>query len=316
VRELAADGADVVAFDVGEQAPRLSLIATPGELARVVGVRGDVTELAALERAIDEHGITSVIHLAALQIPACRANPPLGASVNVLGTVNVLEAVRRRRDAMRPVVYASSIAAADALETPAGAVVPPEGVPSTLYGVYKRATEGAARSYWAEAGVASIGLRPHTVYGPGRDQGLTSAPTTAMLAAAAGVPYRIGFGGRCLFHHARDVARMFIAASRSPFAGAAVVNLPGHVASVADVVAAIERAEPSAAGLVSADGAPLPFPAEADPSGFAEVVGAVEQPSLEAGVAATVDAFRGLLERGLVLAPPPSEIPTDTLRRS
>ena len=60
---------------------------------------------------MDEHDVTGVIHLAALQVPFVREDPVLGSRVNVTGTVNVLEAVRRRGDGMRPVVYASSIAA-------------------------------------------------------------------------------------------------------------------------------------------------------------------------------------------------------------
>ena len=56
--------------------------------------------------------------------------------MNVTGTVNVLEAVRRRGDGMGPVVYASSIAA---LKADAGEY------PSTLYGVFKLANEGTAR---------------------------------------------------------------------------------------------------------------------------------------------------------------------------
>ncbi len=164
------------------------------ELGAVTRVRGDITDLDALERTLDEHAITHVIHLAALQVPFCRADPPLGARVNVVGTVNVFEAVARRADRMGPVVYASSVAAYDALdEATTGAAM--QGVPSTLYGVYKRANEGTATVYAAERGVASVGLRPHTVYGPGRDQGLTSAPTSAMLAAAAGRPYKLPFGG-------------------------------------------------------------------------------------------------------------------------
>ena len=126
-----------------------------------------------------------MIHLAALQVPFCRADPPLGARVNVVGTVNVFEAVARRAERMGPVVYASSVAAYDALEDRAAAPAM-QGVPSTLYGVYKRANEGTATVYAQERETPSVGLRPHTVYGPGRDQGLTSAPTTAMLAAAAG----------------------------------------------------------------------------------------------------------------------------------
>ena len=187
-------------------------------------MRGDITDLDAFERTLDEHAITHVIHLAALQVPFCRADPPLGARVNVVGTVNVFEAVARRADRMGPVVYASSVAAYDALDdTTAGPAM--QGVPSTLYGVYKRANEGTATVYASERGVASVGLRPHTVYGPGRDQGLTSAPTTAMLAAAAGRPYRLPFGGAYQLQYAPDVAAAFVAAARG---GADGAGLRGH----------------------------------------------------------------------------------------
>ena len=139
-------------------------------------MRGDIADLNAVERSLDEHAITHVIHLAALQVPFVRADPPLGARVDVLGTVNVFEAVRRRKDRLAPLVYASSIAALGDGDHP-----------STLYGVFKWANEGTGERYFEDYGVSSIGLRPHTVYGPGRDQGLTSAPTTALVAAAAGV---------------------------------------------------------------------------------------------------------------------------------
>jgi len=55
------------------------------------------------------------------------------------------------------------------------------GVLGTLYGVYNEVT---AALYWHDWGVASAGLRLHTVYGLGRDQGLASAPARAMDAAA------------------------------------------------------------------------------------------------------------------------------------
>ena len=47
------------------------------------------------------------------------------------------------------------------------------------------------------SGVPSIGLRPYVVYGPGRDQGMTSGPSVAMLAAARGEPFHIGYSRRC-----------------------------------------------------------------------------------------------------------------------
>ena len=37
---------------------------------------------------------TAIIHLAGLQIPTCKANPVLGARVNVIGTINVFEAAK------------------------------------------------------------------------------------------------------------------------------------------------------------------------------------------------------------------------------
>jgi UDP-glucuronate 4-epimerase len=59
-------------------------------------------------RALDEHEITRFVHLAALQVPFCRAEPVVGARVNVVGTVTSFEAVKARRDRISGLVYASS----------------------------------------------------------------------------------------------------------------------------------------------------------------------------------------------------------------
>jgi UDP-glucuronate 4-epimerase len=306
IRELVAEGAAVVGFDLGAEPRRLFQVMSPGDVAGVVIVRGDITDLDAVESALDEHEITSIIHLAALQIPFCRADPPLGASVNVVGTVNMFEAARRRAERIRHVVYASSIAVYDSPGHDPDAPATMVGAPSTLYGVYKRANEATAQVYWRDHGIASVGLRPHTVYGPTRDQGVTSAPTTAMLAAAAGVPYTIPFGGRLQFQHTRDIARVFIRASRIEPRGAAAVNPPGHVAHVRDVIGLIERAVPDSAGTITAADAVLALPAEVDAGGFYDLVGPYDQTPLGDGVAETIATFRDLLERGLVSAPEPA----------
>ena len=135
-----------------------------------------------------------------------------------------------------------------------------QGVPSTLYGVYKRANEGTASVYAAERGVPSVGLRPHTVYGPGRDQGLTSAPTFAMLAAAAGGPYRLPFGGAYQLQYAPDVAAAFVAAARGATTGAELRDVGGPAVHTDEVIAAIAAAAPGAA--ITYDPVELPFPAE------------------------------------------------------
>lgn len=293
VTQLTRERTPVVALDAARDDHRLRLLLDDEELQELTRVQGDITDLDALERTFEEHGITHVIHLAALQVPFCRADPPLGARVNVVGTVNVLEVAARLSGRVGPVVYASSVAAYDALED--GAEPAMRGVPSTLYGVYKRANEGTAAVYASERDLPSVGLRPHTVYGPGRDQGLTSAPTTAMLAAAAGQPYRMPFGGAYQLQYAPDVAAAFVAAARGDAAGAELRDVGGAVTQTEELIAAIERAAPEAE--ITFDPVVLPFPAQ---TGATDVL-----TPLADGVADTVARFRELLGRGLVAAPAP-----------
>jgi nucleoside-diphosphate-sugar epimerase len=247
---LVREGTHVVAYDLGGDDQRLRLIASPEELSEVTFVRGDVTDLDQLRSTLDEHGITHVVHLAALQVPFVKANPTLGARVNVVGTVNILEAAARH-GLHTTLAYASTAAVYDATG---------DRVPGTLYGVFKLANEGTARVYWADEDVASVGIRPFVVFGPGRDQGLTSGPTLAMQAATRGNPYHIAFGGRTELHYAPDVARAFIAGARSDPTGAHAYDFPGEPVDMSEVVAAIEKAAPDATGLVTFDDAPLPFP--------------------------------------------------------
>jgi nucleoside-diphosphate-sugar epimerase len=303
VHELVEDGEDVVTFDLSSDPRRLALLLDADRLARIPHVAGDISDLDTVERALDAYGITNVIHLAALQVPFCRADPPLGARVNVLGTVNVFEAVRRRLDRMAPLVFASSIAAFD---VPEGEAPPAMSAhPGTIYGVFKRANESTAFVYGAENGVPSVGLRPHTVYGIGRDQGLTSAPTTAMLAAAAGVPFTIPYGGASQLQLARDVARAFIGASVSSTTGATMHTLPGPTVSIPEVIEAIRDTVPESEGSIDFEDVRLPFPAEADSSSFGEIVPGFVSTPLEEGVRSSIERFRALLADGLVPVPVP-----------
>jgi UDP-glucuronate 4-epimerase len=304
VRALVRAGARVVALDLAADPRRLRLVMSDDELARVTHARADITDLVSVESVLDQLQVTDVIHLAALQVPFCRADPPLGARVNVLGTVNVFEAVKRRSDRIGRVVYTSSVGmfdAADAdprthrLEADAAAH------PTNHYGVYKQANEGTARVYWLEDGLSSIGLRPMTVYGPGRDQGLTSTPTKAILAAVMGQPYTISFGGRTLFQYAEDVAETLVLAARSPIEGAHVFNLGGNLAHMSEFVAAIVAAVPDAAGTIGFPDQGLPFPEEIDATGIG-VLGPLPVTPLADGVRATAEIFRRQLRTGVLTA--------------
>ena len=172
-----------------------------------------------------------------------------------------------------------------------------------MYGVFKRANESAAWVYGTEGQLASIGLRPHTVYGVGRDQGLTSAPTTAMLSAASGVPYTIPYGGAGQLQLAQDVAQAFIRASLAETDDATVHNIPGPRVSVAEVVGAIAEVMPESAGTIDFDDVPLPFPEEADSGSFQQLAPGLAPTPLVDGVCSTIEHFRALLASGVLRSP-------------
>src|ERR687894_134128 len=146
--------------------------------------------------------------------------------------------------------------------------------------------------------VPSVGLRPFFVYGPGRDQGVSSTPTKAMAAAAMGRPYTISFGGTDTYQHADDVARVFIQAARTMPAGAPVYNLGGTVASVDEVVAAIEQAAPESAGTITYNPESLFTPDGVEGKAVEELLGPITWRPLDEGVRDTIDAFRTAASAG------------------
>ena len=295
---LAEEGTEAVGFDLSTDHRRLRLLTD--RMGPMRFIQGDITDTEFVRKVVATEKITHIVHLAALQIPFCQADPVGGARVNVVGTVNVLEAARR--SGVAGLAYASSVAVYGPPELyPDGVNEDSPLAPSTLYGVYKQANERSARVYAVDHGVSSVCLRPCSVYGPGRDQGLTSAPTRAMLAAAAGRPYRIPFGGGSTFQHAGEVARLFIAAARSEAEGAHVYNLGGPSVTIPEIVDLIRREAPDAD--IICGGSPLPIPDRYDGSGLDRLLGKVDYLSMEEGVRSSIGRFRELLAAGLIEPP-------------
>ena len=301
VRNLVRENTPVVSLDLGDDNYRHRWLMTPDEIDKVHYVQADITDLDAIETIVEAQGITHIIHLAALLLPACKANPILGAQINVLGSINLFE-VARRSGQIKRLVYASSIAvyAADAVlpgQTVAHTTVTK---PENLYGVYKQATEGVARCYWQDHQISSIGLRPGTVFGVGRDNGITAAPTQAMLAAAQGKPYHIPYGGRGEFQYADDVAQAFIRSARVQFADADVFNLHGSVAHMSEMIATIEQIAPEAAGQITFQEPGFPSPEAYDDNALRSIVGDLPTTSLPEAVTQTIDIFRHHLQNGVI----------------
>jgi len=300
IRNLLEQGHAVYVFDLKEDPRRLLQILSASEASRAVFVPGNVTDLSALRRAIAEHGITHIIHLAGLQVPACRADPLLGAQVNVLGTLAVLEAARLSRGQVQRVVYASSAAVYGPPDAYPPGPLSEEVIlrPSTHYGVFKACNEGNARIYFLDHGLVSIGLRPWTVYGVGRDLGMTSEPTKAIKAALLGRPWQITFGGWTDFQYVDDVAKTFILCLERPYQGAKCYNLRGTVTTLAEFHRTLCQVLPEAERLVTFGSTQIPIAYDLSDDALQRDLGPMPKTSLRRGIEETVAIFRQLHQQG------------------
>ena len=249
VKILLQRGVDVVLYDAEPNPVRLSLLLKPETLARIPLEVGKIEDTARLKSLVKDGGVTHIMHLAAVLMPFCQADPVEGGMINVIGTLNAFAAAR---DAGRPVrvVYASSSAVWGPEEHyGSGKLTEEDPVkPATHYGVFKQANEGNARAFYLANGISSVGLRPWTVYGVGRDRGLTADPTLAMKGVAERQPFRIRVSGNMDLQYVEDVAETFVRCLLSDLDGAHVFNLEGSVIDMQDLVNALERLRPGASG--------------------------------------------------------------------
>lgn len=305
IRVLLDRGVDFSVLDVREDHRRLRLLLNENELKSVRFIAGDVTDLQLMRDVIAAERTTHIVHLAGLQVPTCRADPILGARVNVLGTLAVFEAVRLAQPPVQRLVYASSAAVIGPLEHyPVDAPVPNAGplLPSTHYGVFKHCNEENARIYFQDIGLNSVGLRPWAVYGVCRDFGMTSEPTKAIKAVAMNRPYAISFGGRIDLQLAEDVARAFLHAAERPFNGSRSYNLRGAVISIAEFHRTLCQIEPLARELISFGTQQLGIAPNLDDSEFQRDLGPCPVTPLADGILRTLEHFRSLHSQGLLNA--------------
>jgi nucleoside-diphosphate-sugar epimerase len=299
-KQLVEEGQEVWIFDLKEDTHRLGLLLDRDEMKRVHFVPGDVSDPEAFREAAERIKATHLLHLAGLQTPTCRSNPVLGAKVNVIGTLAVFEAALALKGQVERVVYASSAAVHGPPDAGQAGPVSDEVRLSPLshYGAYKVCNELNARVYWLDHGIPSVGLRPWTVYGVGRDFGMTSEPTKAIKAVAAGRSYRISYGGLQDLQYVGDVAGAFLRALFAPFEGADSFNVRGAVVPIETFVATLCEKAPEAAGLISYGDRQLPIAPDLDDSRLEARLGPLPRTPLAEGIAETYRRFCALRDQG------------------
>jgi nucleoside-diphosphate-sugar epimerase len=302
LRRVLDDGDTPVVFDLARNTSRWEMILSPAEIERVKFVSARVDD-DAFPQQIAAENPDAIIHLAGLQVPACRENPVAGAKANVIGALNVFEAAKllKASSGKTPkVVYASSAAVfgpdAEYGEKAIGDLSQPK--PNSHYGAYKLCNENCAKAYWLANQIPSAGLRPLTVYGPGRDTGMTSFPTRALAAAIKGQAFDIPFSGPTAYIHAREVADMFVQCARRLSEGAKTYTVGGDIVRTAEFIRIASEIVPAAATFITCSGGDLPVASKMDDAALrADIPGLLRLP-LKEGIAETVDVFKRLHAAG------------------
>ena len=261
--QLLSAGERVVLLDVALPEAKVAPLRRHGD--RLTLTRGDVQALAELISACRAHAVDAIVHLAYVLGAVGNTEPERATRVNIIGTVNALEAARLA--GVPRVLLASSISVYGSDDQYAPGELPlgedaARHVCRTLpiYGGGKLYTEHLADAYARTHGLAIAGLRPSVVYGPGRESGASAFLNEVIEQPALGRPVTVGFGdARISLVHVEDVAGQFAALLRSDpavFARRRFFNTGGDTATVRELAAVVERVVPGARITVTSTGEP------------------------------------------------------------
>ena len=267
-RTLLAAGSLGVAGREARLLSRVTLVdraPAPPDLAadgRVAGIYGGLGELLDPPRAGPETlaGADVVFHLAAAVSAECEADFDLGMRTNLRGTESLLASCRAL--GTNPVVvFASSLAVfGGSGEHPLPAVIDDHTLPNpqTSYGAQKVIGEQLLADYTRKGFLRGRAVRLPTVsVRPGRPNGAASGFLSGIIREPlAGERATCPVDARteaAIISPARAVEGLVRAATSSDEAwgGRSAVNLPALTVSVAQMVAALERAAgPEASALI------------------------------------------------------------------
>ena len=162
-RQAILAGSKVVLFDLSPNRDYIQKIVGQDQ-AEVVAA--DVRDLPALLSAFERFSIDTVIHTAGLIGSRVQENSYTGATNNILGTINVLEAARLRR--LRRVVYVSTFGAYDRAKIADSVVRESHPIGGhNLYAATKVCSEHLVHAYAGMYKLDTVIIRPGGVFGRG-----------------------------------------------------------------------------------------------------------------------------------------------------
>ncbi len=155
--------AEIIVYDNFARGTRANLQQASSD-SRVRVVDASITDIPTLRREMD--GADGVFHLAALWLGECVDDPRSAVDVNIVGTYNVIEAVRDL--GVKRLVYSSSASVyGDAISVPMTEDHPFNN--RTMYGATKIAGEQMLRAIHEQTKLPYVGYRYMNIYGPRMD---------------------------------------------------------------------------------------------------------------------------------------------------
>jgi UDP-N-acetylglucosamine/UDP-N-acetyl-alpha-D-glucosaminouronate 4-epimerase len=293
---LLAEGATARVLDNFSSGSLANLPVAEASAGRLEIIRGDIRDLAAVERAAA--GVTAIFHQAAMRSVPRSVADPLGANDNnVTGTLQVFEAARRT--GVRRVVYASSSSVyGDRPELPKREDQAP--APISPYAVSKVAGEQYGQVWHRLYGVETVGLRYFNVFGPRQDPTSEYAAVIPkfILWALRNEPLEVHGDGRQSrdFTYIDNVVDANLLAARAPDVGGHVFNVGcGERTSLLEIAERLEKilGRPIARRHAPSRAGDVPHTL-ADVGKGKRLLGYTPLVGFDEGLARTVQYFRGL----------------------
>ncbi|HNR55738.1 MAG TPA: GDP-mannose 4,6-dehydratase [Flavobacteriales bacterium] len=213
-----------------------SLAGVPDERFHAV----DIRDRDALMRAMVAVRPDRVLHLAAVHfIPYCNAHPVEASEINVLGTINVLDACEACGSVEQ--VFVASTAAVYPIADGAMAETHATG-PMDIYGITKLATEKLVSEFHLRTGITSIVGRFFNAFGP-NETNPHLIPEIQKQVLSGVRELRLGnLDPKRDFIHTEDMSRAMSALLRAQVKGCEVFNIGrGIEYSVREIVDAFAR---------------------------------------------------------------------------
>jgi nucleoside-diphosphate-sugar epimerase len=247
VRNLLDRGIPVVLGELNPDA-RVAAKLHGAELAAL-----DVADANSVQAVFQKHrDLTHAIHLAYLMSAEVEANPPLGASVNVLGMINLFEAAARHK--LARLVFTSSETVYGGSQKPYGDRDVTEDdfcAPSDYhftYGLMKVLNEYMAQKYVKQHGVSIVCTRPPVVFGHGRKRGSVSWAEDFASLPALGKPVTLPFPAhtRDCWLYVDDCAEQLVRLALKPHLAHFAYNNGGESVTAAELAGFVRHWLPDA----------------------------------------------------------------------